>query len=337
MILFGGIIVCTSAIMMYVDFFSVWHDFSHKLDGNIPLRKIVIIFFATLFACTFLLIRYFFRLKKNVNELEKAQSALRKQRHIKSEQDKLAALGELSGGLAHEINNALVPALGMSEILKKRLKDKEPELATFIDVIYESSLHARKIVQNVLAFARGQDEQNEINNAIDVFSKSIELNEKIVPNNIECVIANIEALKDTPIYVNPTAITQITANLLKNATEAMPDGGTITINFDKDLISSEFAVDYDLVECDHLIVAISDTGSGMSEQVLSQVFEPFYTTKDVDRGTGLGLSTVYGIMKNLGGTVTAESELGKGSTFKLFFPITDPAIFTPITAKAEAA
>lgn len=272
------------------------------------------------------------RIEKRNTKLELANQSLKQQHNT----EKLAALGELSGGLAHEINNALVPAIGMSDILKRKLKD-QPDMIKLIDVIYESSIHARKIVQNVLAFARGQDAQNEISNASDIFTEAIELNREIIAPNIELKIWGLADISDAFIYANRTATIQVMANLLKNASEAMADGGTIGVDFKIEHINSERSIEFNLTECDYLVVDVTDSGSGMSETTLKQIFDPFFTTKDIDEGTGLGLSTVYGIMQNLGGAIVANSTQGEGSTFSLYFPLTDPAIFKPVTERAKAA
>lgn len=275
-----------------------------------------------------------------VSDIQKRNSQLKLANHTLRQQqnrEKLAALGELSGGLAHEINNALVPSIGMSEILHKRLKNTHPDLVEFVDIIHESSMHARKIVQNVLAFARGQDAQNEISQIGELFTHAIDINRPIVSENISLHVGDISKIENQHIYVNKTAITQVIANLMKNAAEAMPDGGNISISFETRAIDTDFAIDNNLVECDHLVVEINDDGPGMHEHVLKQIFNPFFTTKEVGEGTGLGLSTVYGIMQNLGGAVTVDSQVGKGSTFCLFFPLTNPKIFKPVTSEVKAA
>ncbi len=272
-------------------------------------------------------------IQKRNAQLKLANHTLRQQQN----KEKLAALGELSGGLAHEINNALVPSIGMSEILHKRLKDSHPDLAEFVTIIHESSMHARKIVQNVLAFARGQDAQNEIAQVGEIFTQAIDMNKSIVNDQINLNVGEMNGIENQHIYVNKTAIAQVMANLLKNASEAMPEGGNIAVSFETRTIDTDFAIDNNLVECDYLVVAIEDDGPGMQEHVLSQIFNPFFTTKEVGEGTGLGLSTVYGIMQNLGGAITVDSQIGKGSTFRLFFPLTDPTIFKPVTSEVKAA
>lgn len=328
------IIIPLSFAFMQYDVIS-WIDHAIHSENGFFINFIFYIFLATLVAGSVLAIRHTARLNTVIRKLEDVESTLRYEGQRKTEREKLASLGELAGGLAHEINNALVPSIGMSEIVKKRLEKTDPELAQYVNVIYESSLHGRKIVQNVLAFARGQDADHEIVDAAEVIHEGLALCAPLLPGTVALTTAGLEEVADSGacIYVNRTGIGQILTNLLKNASDAMPGGGEISVRAERRMVGADFAVENDLAECEHLILHVKDTGTGMEDHVKRQIFNPFFTTKAVDKGTGLGLSTVYGIMRKLGGSITVDSAPGAGSTFSLYFPITDPALFSPFREK----
>jgi signal transduction histidine kinase len=174
------IVIPLTYLFLHYDLFKRLDTIIHAYPG-MTLELLFSLFLAFLVAGTVLALRHTTRLNGVIKKLEEAESKLRFEGQRKIEREKLASLGELAGGLAHEINNALVPSIGMSEIVKKRLEKTDPELAQYVNVIYESSLHGRKIVQNVLAFARGQDADHEILDAAEVTRDALTLCRPLLP------------------------------------------------------------------------------------------------------------------------------------------------------------
>lgn len=245
----------------------------------------------------------------------------------KKDNEKLAALGELSGGLAHEINNALQPALGLSPIIVKSLREKgEETLADYVDVIESSALHARKIVQNVLIFAREQEKEEEIHLAGDLFKEAAAFSQSAMVSSVTVDFVLQGFNKNHPVFIrcDKDSVFQVFTNIIKNAAQAMNDKGTIHVLANLSPVGRNETGVSDLGQADSrkfIVIEVRDTGSGINEETLGQIFNPFFTTKDVGEGTGLGLSVAYGIMRHIGGAITAESIVGKGSCFRLYFPV----------------
>jgi len=242
-------------------------------------------------------ISYIIKLKHDEEENEKLQVQLR---HA----DRLATVGQLSAGIAHELNEPLASILGFAQLLKDEqglLEQAEKD----IKKIESASLYAREIVKKLLLFSR----------QIPQIKKMVNLNHVIEDTffffESRCVKEGIKVIKDLDsnlpeISADYSQIQQVVVNLVVNAIQAMKYGDTLTIttNFDKTQV----------------ILTVQDTGTGMSEEVKKQLFVPFFTTKGIDRGTGLGLPVVHGIVMSHGGSVSVESEPGKGSVFKIKLP-----------------
>jgi signal transduction histidine kinase len=233
-------------------------------------------------------------------------------------QERLAALGQLSSGMSHEINNALQPVLGLGEIVRKALLDhKDEQHAEYVDLMLKGGQHARDIINNVRAFTHGMDTQRCYYPAMELTMEAIRFARELLPSSVTAVIHLNEAgLEGQQMLCNITELYQIYINLLKNASEAMQEKGDIDIT----IMASPLTRNQVTVPA--MRVEVRDTGCGMEASVLKHIFDPFYTTKDVTEGTGLGLSTVYGLMEQYGGTVKVKSQLYVGTVFTLYFPIT---------------
>ncbi len=311
--------VTTIMVALYISTVKheIFHDFVHH-HASVHVYYIMLIGFLSFFIFS---IRYAFILKKTTYRLNASLVALQNLQTKEKAQERLSALGELSGGLAHEINNALVPILGLSEVLQRRLASSQnTDVIAYTDVIRDSALHARNIVQNILAFARGQ-ENNIIALAHETITEAIKKAQEMIPDTVFLNVENQIENEDIKILSNETGVSQVIVNIIKNACDAMENQGNITISIIKKMISSEEAIENNLNHCDHVLVHITDTGQGMSHATLEKIFNPFFTTKPNDGGTGLGLSVSYGVMQSLGGTIAVESVIGKGSTFTLYFPV----------------
>jgi two-component system, cell cycle sensor histidine kinase and response regulator CckA len=243
---------------------------------------------------------------------------------------KLAGIGRLAGGIAHDFNNILTAILGYSELL-----ENEPDRATRVDDlrrIQRAGERARDLTMQLLAFARRQVISPRAVDLSEVVDHSLHLVRRLLGEDVEIDTLLLPGLGS--VLVDPAQIEQVLLNLAINARDAMPSGGRLTIQTAGVVFDAEFAASNpDVVAGPHVMLVVSDTGSGIDAVDLPHIFEPFYTTKPVGQGTGLGLATSYGIVKQSGGHVFVSSEPGVGTTFKLCFPRLD----VPVAAVASEA
>lgn len=232
---------------------------------------------------------------------------------------KMEAVGRLAGGVAHDFNNMLQVILGHSEMAMLRCED--PALAKDLQEILHAAEHSAELTKQLLAFARKQPiapRVIDMNHAIESLLKMVR---RLLSEDIELIWEPGDALGK--VLIDPTQVGQILTNLVVNARDALKDGGTIWIRTANVLLTEEFCQQRPGSRPGrHVCVEVEDNGVGMSEEVKAHVFEPFFSTKGQAQGTGLGLSTVYGILKQNEGFVDLESTLGKGTRFSLYFPIT---------------
>ena len=235
-------------------------------------------------------------------QAEEEKERLREQlRHA----DRLATIGQLAAGVAHELNEPLGNILGFAQLARKALP-KQSQVTHDLERIEAASLHAREVVRKLMLFARQAPPRKVQVNLNRVILDALYFLES------RCTKAGIELKKELArnlpkIDADPGQIAQVLVNLIVNAIQAMPDGGRLIIRTAGD--SREVKM------------LIQDTGVGMDEELLKKIFVPFFTTKDVDEGTGLGLSVVHGIVKSHGGKITAESKVGQGSRFTVLLPL----------------
>jgi PAS domain S-box-containing protein len=239
-------------------------------------------------------------------ESQKRQVELQHQLH---HADRLATVGQLAAGIAHELNDPLGNILGYAQLASKQ-PDLPEQVYMDLDNIVRFALHAREIVKKVMLFSRRMPPQRTEVDLNKIVEDGLYFTEPLCSREgakIECDLA-----ADLPrIVADPSQLRQVIVNLLVNASQAMPDGGQIRV---KTGIAGD----------DNTLLTVEDTGMGMDAETLAQCFNPFFTTKDVNQGTGLGLSVVHGIVKSHGGSIEAFSEPGKGARFDVRFPLADP-------------
>jgi len=243
--------------------------------------------------------------------------------HLATERDaqqgKLVALGQLAGGVAHEINNQLQPILILSEVSLSKLEG-HPDHKTLhkcLETIRNSAENARNIVRNTLTFARKEMAENRPMETEKTVIKVISLLRQTLPHTV--LITDTLDAEGVLTCTNETQLTQILMNLVKNATDAMENDGTINISLS--VTSPPSSLDQLEQGRFYLCLSVVDTGSGMTTEVKARALDPFYTTKPVGEGTGLGLPSVYGIVKAWSGDMQIESALGKGTAIKLYIPL----------------
>ena len=231
---------------------------------------------------------------------------------------KMEAIGTLAGGIAHDFNNILQVALGYSELLLTGKSGKDPDYSD-LQKIYHAAHSGAELVRNLLTFSRKvepkpvpMDLNNQVRNVAKLLGRTI-------PRMIDIQLELAENLKRT--NSDPGQIEQIIMNLAVNAKDAMGESGSLMMRTENVSLDEEYCLfNAEAKPGDYVLLSVSDTGHGMERETLQHIFEPFYTTKELGRGTGLGLAMVYGIVKQHNGYIICESEVGRGTTFKIFLP-----------------
>ncbi len=235
-----------------------------------------------------------------------------------AQSNKMEAVGTLAGGIAHDFNNVLTAIIGHAEFLLQSHKPGDPAHRDLL-TIKSSASRATGLVSKLLAFSRQQTLQTELLQLGEVVSEITPLMNKTLGEKIALKVRTERDL--WLVKTDKSQIDRVIVNLVVNAKDAMPDGGELTI-VTRNVTERECQKmdHFGLPVGEYVMIEVSDTGTGMSAEVLNKIFEPFFTTKGVGKGTGLGLATVYGIVKQSGGFIFPESELGKGTTFRVFLP-----------------
>lgn len=258
------------------------------------------------------------RLRAEISERARAEEQLR-QAH------KMEALGQLTGGVAHDFNNLLTVVIGNIEAIQRKLgQDGDSVLRDYASFAMQGGKRAAALTQRLLSFARGQPLEPQAVDINELLAGMSELLARTLGERVTMETVFAEEL--WPTELDPNQFESVLLNLAANSRDAMPEGGRFTIETGKAKLDKAFTAGHpELKPGEYIQICVSDTGAGMSKETLSRVFEPFFTTKPVGQGTGLGLSQLYGFIKQSGGHVTMESEVGKGTTVKLYLPRSETA------------
>jgi len=231
---------------------------------------------------------------------------------------KMEAVGQLAGGVAHDFNNILTAIVGYADLLAAELRGDSRQLED-VEEIRKAARRAAALTRQLLSFSRKEVLDPKIIDVNDVVMNLDKMLRSLISENIELktmLADDVDAAR-----VDPNQLEQVVMNLAINARDAMPEGGTLTVETANATLDDDYASRHvSVIPGDYVMIAVTDTGCGMSEEIKARVFEPFFTTKPAGRGTGLGLSTVYGIVKQSGGNIWLYSEPGKGTTFKIYLP-----------------
>lgn len=234
---------------------------------------------------------------------------------------KMEAIGRLAGGIAHDFNNLLSVIMGCCELARMDLAADHPA-RTELDEVALAAERAAGLTRQLLAFGRKQILQPTVLDINEVLREMRPMLQRLVNESIEVEVLLID--QPARIKADHTQVQQILLNLVVNARDAMPNGGVLTVEALKGVLDDEeTARRLDLPTGDYAIIAVSDTGHGMDEDTRQRIFDPFFTTKGPGQGTGLGLATVFGIVRQSGGSIWVYSEVGRGTTFKIYLPSSD--------------
>ena len=235
-----------------------------------------------------------------------------------AQSQKMQAVGQLAGGIAHDFNNVLTAIIMASDLLLTNHRPSDPSFPDIMN-IKQNANRAASLVRQLLAFSRKQTLRPEVLNLTDVLADLRMLLSRLVGNDIRLKVDNGRDL--WPVRADIGQFEQVVVNLAVNARDAMPNGGELTIRTRNVTADECKQFPYrELVPADYAVVEIEDTGTGIAPELIEKIFEPFFTTKEVGKGTGLGLSMVYGIIKQTGGFIYCDSEVGKGTVFQIFLP-----------------
>ena len=232
---------------------------------------------------------------------------------------KMEAIGRLAGGVAHDFNNRLTAITGYGELSLRRVAEGDP-LRRNIEEILKAADRAGTLTRQLLAFSRRQVLETKLFDVNDLVTNIHDMLHRLIGEDVELVI-RLEPTPLWPVRADAGQIEQVLMNLVVNARDAMPLGGKLTITTVNLTVDETFAHEHvGMSAGDYVRLSVADTGTGMTEEIKSHLFEPFFTTKEGGKGTGLGLATSYGIVKQSGGIITVTTKLGEGSTFDVYLP-----------------
>ncbi len=257
-----------------------------------------------------------------IRDISRRKTAEREREEVRKQlrhSQKLEAVGQLAGGIAHDFNNLLQVISGNLDMAFERLSRDHP-LREQLTAVARAADRAARLVRQLLAFSRRQLMQPENIDLNEIIAGLMKMLSRLIGEHIRIDFVPGHGLGI--IHADRGMMEQILMNLCLNARDAMPEGGDLTIETENILINGDYCRTHPWAVCGrYILLAVSDTGSGIDEETLARIYEPFFTTKDVDKGTGLGLATVYGIIRQHEGMIRVYSEPEKGTTFKVYLPV----------------
>ncbi|MBI4212839.1 MAG: PAS domain-containing protein [Chloroflexi bacterium] len=269
-------------------------------------------------------------LSLDITERKNLAGSLERHEQERRQSEKMESLGQLAGGVAHDFNNLLTAVLGYSRILADRLTEQGPERAYALE-IERAAERGAALTSQLLAFSRSQPIEPRVLDLNSLVAETEGLLRRVLTERIALVSHFAEGL--WRVKADPYQLDQVIINLAANARDAMPDGGTFSIETANVVLDQAYVEDRHAVEPgEYVLLSATDTGVGMDRDLQQRIFEPFFTTKQLGKGTGLGLSTAYGIVKQNGGEIFVYSEIGLGTAFKIYLPRAAEALESSVPA-----
>jgi PAS domain S-box-containing protein len=260
---------------------------------------------------------------QDMTELKRAEKEKKELEEQLHQAQKMEAIGQLAGGVAHDFNNMLFAISGNANIIKKKFTANNPALSKYINRIASAAVHSADLTTKLLAFARKGKYEVAVVNIHETIQAVISLLEHTIDKRIR-IIQHFNANPAT-IMGDSTQLQNAVLNMAVNAIDSMPDGGELKFTTDIATLDEKYVNSriYKIVPGEYLKLTITDTGTGINAKIKNRIFEPFFTTKEQGKGTGLGLASVYGTVKNHDGSIELESEKGKGTAFFIYLPFVD--------------
>jgi two-component system, cell cycle sensor histidine kinase and response regulator CckA len=281
-----------------------------------PEKPKCIAFVADLTAC-----------KQTETARARAEESLRQSDAQLKQSQKMEAVGKLAAGVAHDFNNVLSVIMSYSEMALGELNPSDP-LRADMDEINKAATRAAGLTRQLLLFSRQQVVEPKVLDLHEVLTSITGMLRRILGEDVEMVLVAPKA--GGRINADPSHVEQVILNLVVNARDAMPMGGKLTIETANVVLDEDYALGHLPAKAGpHVMLAVSDSGTGMDRETQARIFEPFFTTKEIGKGTGLGLSTVFGIVQQSGGSLWVDSEPGKGTSFKIYLPRVDAEVDAP--------
>jgi signal transduction histidine kinase len=230
----------------------------------------------------------------------------------------MESLGQLASGIAHDFNNVLTAILGFSDLLLEQLSPQDPRAQDAAE-IRKAAESGQRLTRQLRAFSRQQPIEPTRLNLNKIVNESRGILQRLLGTRVQLETVLASSVGD--VWADAGQLQQILVNLGVNARDAMPDGGRLTIETSEKIWGAEYRATHpDVMAGSYVVLAVTDTGTGMSAETKARIFEPFFTTKGPDKGTGLGLATVYGIVRQSGGFIDVASTVGHGTTFRIHLP-----------------
>jgi PAS domain S-box-containing protein len=258
----------------------------------------------------------------NANSILNVDTDITEKKQLESQflsAQRLESLGTLASGIAHDLNNIFTPILGIAEVLPLHFPNLDVRTQNLLKILSESTRRGMDLVKQILSFTQGAEGKTTFTQVHHVIAEIQHIVRQTFPKNIETIFNYADSL--ATIEADSTQIHQVLMNLCVNARDAMPNGGILTVGTENLKIAENSAkIHVDAHPGDYIAISVTDTGTGITPELIDRIFEPFFTTKEIGKGTGLGLSTTIGIVKNHGGFIKVSSEVGKGTCFKIYLP-----------------